>query len=57
MTRRKLPGIVVNFEDSQSEPCFLDMSSIPGFTYKLDGINIPLDGRKPKIIKTTKRGE
>jgi hypothetical protein len=27
----KLPGLVVNFEDSQSEPWSLDLSSIPGF--------------------------
>jgi hypothetical protein len=27
----KLPGLVVNIEDSQSEPWSLDVSSIPGF--------------------------
>ncbi len=27
----KLPGLVVNIEDSQSEPKSLDVSSIPGF--------------------------
>jgi hypothetical protein len=48
---------VVNIEDSQSEPCSPEMSSILWFTYKLDGINGPLDGRKPKIIKRTERGK
>ncbi len=33
----KLPGLVVNVEDSQSEPWSLDVSSIPGFALKLDG--------------------
>jgi hypothetical protein len=28
----KLPGLVVNVKDSQSEPWFSDMGSIPGFT-------------------------
>ncbi len=28
----RLPGLVVNVEDSQSEPWSLDVSSIPGFT-------------------------
>ncbi len=27
----KFPGLVVNVEDSQSEPLSLDVSSIPGF--------------------------
>ncbi len=31
LTKGKLPGLVVNVEDSQSEPWSLDMSSIPGF--------------------------
>ncbi len=30
-TLGKLPGLVVNVEDSQSEPWSLDVSSIPGF--------------------------
>jgi hypothetical protein len=33
----KLPGLVVNIKDSQSEPWSLDMSSVPGFAEKLDG--------------------
>jgi hypothetical protein len=33
----KLPGLVVNVEDSQSEPWSSDVGSIPGFTQKLDG--------------------
>ncbi len=33
----KLPGLVVNVKDSQSEPWSLDVSSIPGFAKKLDG--------------------
>jgi hypothetical protein len=32
----KLPGLVMNIEDSQSEPWFSDVSSIPGCTLKLD---------------------
>ncbi len=32
-----LPGLVVNVEDSQSEPWSLDVSSIPKFALKLDG--------------------
>jgi len=31
----KLPGLVVNIEDSQSEPWPLDVGSNPGFTKKL----------------------
>ncbi len=33
----KLPGLVVNADNSQSEPWSLDVSSIPGFALKLDG--------------------
>jgi hypothetical protein len=36
-TQGKLPGLVVNVEDSQSEQWSLDVSSIPGFAYELDG--------------------
>ncbi len=31
MKKGKLPGLVVNIEDSQSEPWSLDVSLIPGF--------------------------
>jgi len=33
----KLPGLVVNVEDSRSEPWSLDVGSNTGFTKKLDG--------------------
>jgi hypothetical protein len=32
----KLPGLVVNVEDSRSEPWSLDVGSNPGFTKTLD---------------------
>ncbi len=54
----KLPGLVMNIEDSQSEPWFSDVSSIPGCTLKLDAWDGPLDGRKTTvIIKIAKRGK
>ncbi len=52
--RGKLPGLVVSVKDSMSETWSLDVSSIPGYTKKLDG---PHNGRKMKIIKTAKRGK
>ncbi len=44
----KLPGLVVNNEESRSEPWSWDVGSIPALSnYYLDGkMDRPLDGRK-----------
>jgi hypothetical protein len=52
----KLPGLVVNVEDSQSEPWSLDMSSIPRFAYITRWIKLTTCWlKRTKIIKTAKR--
>ncbi len=52
----KLPGLVMNIKDSQSEPWSSDVSSILWFTLKLDAKDGPLDGRKTTtIVKIAKR--
>ncbi len=53
----KLPGLVANAEDSQSEPWSLDVSSIPGLPKTRWIKKTTLWHRRKKIIKTTKRGK
>ncbi len=41
LIQREHPGLVVNAEDSQSEPWSSDVGLNPGFTSKLDGKDGP----------------